>query len=288
MTPLEGPMQISFPVLESVEAGESPFLFTTALLDSSPRGLVAVIDSGCDITHPALLTSLWRNPRETRNNKDDDGNTFKDDLYGWNFHDGNNNLKDEAGHGTHVAGIVVQNGANVMIIKGFDFLGWDARVAAAVRYAVNNGARVVCMSLGSTEKRWPMMAAAIDRAQSKGALVVAAAGNSASDNRKVPVYPASLPDVLSVMALDGNRLWSNSNIGGSVAAPGKSIRSTLPGGIYGNYSGTSMACPCVAALASRLFVRYPNWTAKQIKERIINTADRVAGVLAINAGRALS
>ena len=174
-----------------------------------------------------------------------------------------------------------------MIIKGFDSIGLDSRVAASIRYAVNCGARVLSLSLGGYERQ-PQLEAAVKWAQSKGALIVAAAGNDASDNRKTPVYPASLPDVLSVMALNGSVLWERSNLGGRVAAPGKSIRSTLPGGIYGYYSGTSMACPYVAALAARLFALHPEWTARQVTERIINTADKIAGILAANAKRALS
>ena len=125
--------------------------------------IVAVIDSGIDFFHPDLERhNIWQNPGEELNGKDDDGNGYVDDLIGWNFIDDNNNPWDQAGHGTHISGVIaaargngagiagINSGAQIMPLKALNFLGRgrSVAIAEAIYYAVRNGARVINISFG--------------------------------------------------------------------------------------------------------------------------------------------
>ncbi|MCZ6710589.1 MAG: S8 family serine peptidase, partial [Gammaproteobacteria bacterium] len=131
--------------------------------EDQPPVIVAVIDTGLDYLHPDFAAEqLWRNPNEKRNHRDDDNNDYVDDLIGWNFVDDNNNPWDQSGHGTHITGIIsacTDNGigisainpdALIMPLKVANFVGQarSSLVAAAIYYAVDNGARVINLSLG--------------------------------------------------------------------------------------------------------------------------------------------
>lgn len=265
------------PVLESIES-PPPVLFSAPPM--AVRPLVAVLDSGVDWTHSALSGAVWRNPREIAGNgKDDDGNGFKDDSYGWSFATNNARPMDGDGHGTHVAGIVVQAGCAVQAIKVLrdDGLGQEAWVAAGILYAARSGIRVISLSLGGYD-RVPKIATAVKTAIDRGCIVVAAAGNDGLDIRREPIYPACLPGVLSVGALDGNKLWSSSNTGARICAAGKAIYSTLPGNRWGRYSGTSMATPHVSAACALVWGRRPQWTAFQVIDHVLRTTDTIANV----------
>ncbi|MCP4250337.1 MAG: S8 family serine peptidase, partial [bacterium] len=174
--------------------------------------IVAVIDTGLDLTHPDLdPASLWRNPREVANRVDDDDNGFVDDLVGWNFVDDDNLPWDHSGHGTHITGIIAaatDNGvgiagiapmARIMALKVGNFAGnaSSAAIAAAIHYGVDHGARIINLSLGgkvvSKAER-----DAIAYAVNHQVLVVVAAGNQAS---AVDGYGyGALPGVLTVAA----------------------------------------------------------------------------------------
>ena len=130
--------------------------------------ILAIIDGGVDIDHPDLVKNIWTNPREIPGNGfDDDGNGYPDDVNGWNFGDKTPTAKKDP-HGTHVAGIAAASGNNAIGISG---VAWNARimpldvfgnasgsnknVSDAIYYAVNNGAKVINISLGSTFKSSP-------------------------------------------------------------------------------------------------------------------------------------
>jgi subtilisin family serine protease len=264
--------------------------------------IVAVIDSGVDLNHPELAGQLWVNPRETAGNRrDDDRNGFVDDINGANFLTNSGNVQDDAGHGTHVSGIIaaaanngqggvgLAPGAKIMALKVLDGSGNGSISAAvnAIYYAVNNGAKVInaswTMSTGS-----PALISAMSFAASKNVVFVTAAGNDGSNNDVVPNYPGNyrFTNVLTVAAIDPDgKLASFSNYGAStvdVAAPGVSILSTIPGS-YEVWDGTSMATPFVAATAALLAALRPDFTAAQIVDRIKATATRsidLAGVIA--------
>ncbi|MCS6909212.1 MAG: S8 family serine peptidase [Anaerolineales bacterium] len=236
---------------------------------------VAVIDTGVDLVHSDLVGRFWHNSGETgagreTNGVDDDGNGFVDDWQGWDFANGDNDPQDDHGysHGTHVAGIVAATANNGLGIAGAASLGCpaqimalkvlrdsgegtDADVAAAVRYAAEQGARVINLSLGA-RKETPATEMAIEDAIAQGALVVAAAGNSGQFG---VYYPAAYESAVAVAASDSaNRRAHFSSYGPQVdlTAPGVGIYSTLRHNYYGTLSGTSMATPHVAAAAALL------------------------------------
>lgn len=260
--------------------------------------IVAVIDTGVDFTHPDLAANMWINGGEIPGNGiDDDGNGFADDVYGWNFVGNNGNVMDDNGHGTHVAGIIGAVGNNGIGVAG---VNWNTRIMAlkfldangsgylsnavrALNYAVQMGARVSNNSYGGGGYD-QFMAAAIANARNAGHIFVAAAGNSSLNIDVSPAYPASYnsDNVIAVASTDRNdRLSTFSNYGVNtvdLAAPGSSILSTLPGGRYGTYSGTSMAAPQVAGAMALIWDRNPTWTYRQVIDAVLNNVDRLSSL----------
>jgi thermitase len=240
--------------------------------------VVAVIDTGVDAQHEDLKENMWTNPDEIAGNGiDDDGNGFVDDTAGWDFRDGDNNPHDETsdknpGHGTHCAGIIGAVGDNNKGISGMTqnvsimpvrFLGADGsgdlmNGAKAIDYAVEKGADIISASWGAAVGRSAVapILEAIERAQQKGVIFVAAAANDGKSNDTREVYPANagLPNVISVAASqddDTKPSWSNfGKMNVDLASPGHKILSTLPSNKYGLLSGTSMATPLVAGLVA--------------------------------------
>jgi subtilisin len=260
---------------------------------------IAVIDDGVDYTHPALRDNIWENVREiARNGIDDDGNGFVDDTLGWNFVDNNNDPSDRSfdGHGTHVAGIAAANGdeikgvafnAKIMPIKVLGNAGGsDEDIARGIRYAVNNGAKVINMSLGGDSPVIaPELVAALQGAKQAGVTVVIAAGNERQSGGALkpgnPARFAAMQDLgIAVGALDNGRfLFEDSNPAGTqrlnyLVAPGVDVRSTLPGGGYGLLSGTSMSTPHVAGVVALMLSANPNLTIDRIEDILAVTASQ--------------
>jgi subtilisin family serine protease len=220
--------------------------------------IVAVIDSGVDISHPDLKDNIWRNIGEVaRNGRDDDGNGFVDDVNGWDFVGGDNDPHPDlvsgdtrlgAVHGTVSAGIIAARGDNgrgiagvtwqttIMPLRVLDANGQGdpGDVVRAVEYAVRGGAKVINLSLAGTV-RDENLARALRRAYDAGVFVVAAAGNApeggaAFDLDRNPRYPACLDFgsdenfVYGVAAVDDvDRRASFSNYGAGcvdLSAPG--------------------------------------------------------------------
>jgi subtilisin family serine protease len=205
----------------------------------------------------------------------------------------------DALHGTHVAGIIaaVRGGANavqgiapsvrIMALRAVpDGDERDTDVARAIRYAVDNGAQIINMSFG---KGFSPQKASVDSAvryaDSKGVLLVHAAGNDGENNDVVPSYPTSVLD-------DGTRvgMWlevgasswkgeralatSFSNYGRSrvdLFAPGEDILSTVPGGGYKRESGTSMAAPVVSGVAALLLTYFPTLTPADVRDILLQS-----------------
>jgi len=257
--------------------------------------VVAVIDTGVNISHSDLDDNVWVNADEIAGDGiDNDGNGFIDDRYGWNFVGNNSNVADDNGHGTHVAGSIAaeQNGvgatgvapdAEVMSIKvlNSDGSGFVNSIARGIRYAVDNGAHIINLSLGGGYST--AIASAIGYAADNDVFVVAAAGNESAN---VPGNPASLSrsyeNVLSVGAYDSNgRIAGFSNgVGNSgavqVDAPGVSVYSTAANGRYTWLSGTSMAAPHVAGVAALTLSANSNLTAASLRNIIVQSSDRSA------------
>lgn len=244
---------------------------------------VAVIDTGVDYNHPDLIDNIWVNQGEIDGNGiDDDGNGYIDDVRGWDYVDGDNIPSDTNGHGTHVAGIIaasknsigytgVAYNAKIMplkVIGGGDQWG---NVKHAIRYAVDNGARVVNISLaGGTTDQDGRLSEGLQYAASKGVIVVMAAGNDGIANPAMPASNALFYGI-AVGAITSTGFLSNySNKAGTnpnmayVTAPGSSV-STLPGNRYGKMQGTSMATPHVAGVVALMLSANPNLTDADIR-----------------------
>lgn len=258
---------------------------------------VAVIDTGIDVEHKELINNIWINEKEIPNNNiDDDNNGYIDDYYGWNFYDDTNEVHRseyayDEGHGTHIAGVIsaqkdnnygivgVSPKAKIMTLKAFsNGVAYTSDIIEAIEYAQEMGARIVNCSWGSTAENFALREAM----EKTDMLFVCAAGNSHVSIDTEYVYPASLglDNIISVASIGRNGdLSSFSNYGEinvDVAAPGEDITSTLPGNRIGQKSGTSIATPFVTGAAALLISKYPDLSAKDLKERIINSSDRLS------------
>ncbi|MCU0494437.1 MAG: S8 family serine peptidase [Chloroflexaceae bacterium] len=238
--------------------------------------VVAVLDTGAQLDHPALA-SRWTSarydfvdgdsdPTDRGNGRDDDGDGVADEM---------------VGHGTHVAGIVhlVAPDAQIMPLRVLDGEGYGDffSVAAAIDYAVENGASVINLSLGSTANS-RMIADAIRRATQRGIVVVAAAGN---ENSEVKQFPAAVQCALPVTSVNQNDVRSDfSNFGDWIdfAAPGEAIYSPFPPSGYAIWSGTSMATPFVAGQAALIRALAPEANPRQVAQLMVATAQPLAGL----------
>lgn len=206
----------------------------------------------------------------------------------------------DAGHGTHVAGIVaaMRNGTGVdgvapavriMTLRAVpDGDERDKDVANAIRYAVDNGARVVNMSFGKSHSPLKSLVdEAVRYAESKGVLLVHGAGNDGEDLNTSSSYPnqdyagggrAANWIEVGASSWHGDNLAADfSNYGRGkvdVFAPGVSILSTIPDAGYGRLDGTSMASPVVAGIAATLLAYFPELTATQLRQIILESAVR--------------
>lgn len=277
--------------------------------------IVAIIDTGADLAHPALVPRLWTNPGETgrdaagrdkaTNGIDDDGNGYIDDVHGWNFAEGVSNPRDLNGHGTHITGIIrsLAPDARLMILKYFDPKDRDTvaieKTARAIRYAIAMKASVINYSAGGPTRSRSEFEA-LQSARERGVLVVAAAGNEASNSDIRRYYPADygLSNILSVTAVDPvRRLLSISNYGLEtvhLAAPGEAISSTLPNASYGQLTGTSQATAFASGVAALMLARAPR-APEDLIRHLVNTgaksphlAGKTQARTVLDSGRALA
>ncbi|KHD87271.1 MAG: subtilase [Bdellovibrio sp. ArHS] len=264
--------------------------------------IVAVIDTGVDYNHPDLINNMWTNEAELNGKPgvDDDGNGIIDDIHGANFVNANaptGNPLDDHGHGSHCSGTIGGTGDDG---KGIVGVAWNVRIMGVkflsasgsgsldgalkgIDYATKMGAKIMSNSWGGGGYS-ETLKQAIERSNAAGALFVAAAGNESNNNDASPTYPATydVPNVLSVAAVDNRgQIASFSNYGKTkvhVGAPGVNIVSSITGGKYDSWSGTSMATPHVSGMAVLLAANEPNLTAIEMKERIIATSKPIAGL----------
>lgn len=258
-----------FPYLASVSIGPG-----WDLRGSNPVK-IAIIDSGMDVGHPDLASKV-------------------DPADRWNTFSQTANVTDTMGHGTFVAGIAGAATGNGIGIAG---VGWDARlmavkvadpsgglaltdIAEGIVWAVDHGAKVLNISLGSTTGS-PALASAVAYAQAQGAVVVASAGNAAQEGNPV-IYPAAYPGVIAVGATDGGRFrawFSEHGPWVTMAAPGVRIVSTTvragstfwPAGSYNIGNGTSFAAPIVAGTAALVWSRSADATGAQVRAAVVKS-----------------
>lgn len=266
--------------------------------------VVAVIDGGIDYTHPDLAPHIWTNPGEVPGNGlDDDGNGYVDDVHGYDFANDDPDPIDTDGHGTHVAGTIGAVGNNGIGVAGVmpevqlmavQFLeggsGYTFDAIQAIDYAVAMGAQISNNSWGGGGASQALRDT-IAAAGEAGHLFVAAAGNSGADADAAPHYPAAfdLDTVISVGASTASDTRAGfSNYGAEsvdLFAPGDAILSTLPGGTYGHYSGTSMAAPHVAGVAGLILSTEEgaSLSPEALRARLIETADPVPALQGLSA-----
>src|SRR4051794_11427060 len=300
---------------------------------------VAVLDTGTQYNHPDLTGNVWHNSHETAGNNvdddhngyvddyygvnlvkgrdsgvDDDHNGYVDDYYGVNLVKGRDSGVDDDGHGTHVSGIIAGHGDNATGVSGLCWTGSivpvkfmnsqgkgsSSAAATGLDYAIKSGAKIVNGSFGSSSKS-TALEDQVDYAESKGVLLVFAAGNNSTDNDSAPEYPAAFTNgnIIAVAAVTSTgALASFSNYGAKsvdVGAPGDNILSTYLNSAYKVLSGTSMASPIVAAAAAMLRSRDSSLAYSQIRSTLLSHTQpapalqgKVVHPGVVNIGAALS
>ena len=226
---------------------------------------IAVIDSGADWTHPDLAPNL---------------------VTGWNFLTGTTTTQDNAGHGTAVSGTAAAASNNGAGVSG---VSWNNKImplqvlnattaasystlASAITYAADHGARIISISLcGSTPSS--VLTSAESYAWNKGSVIFAAAGNASSSS---PNYPAADANVVAVSASDVNGTFASfSNYGSwiDLSAPGNNILTTVMGGSYGAWYGTSFSTPIAAAVGALVLSVKPGLSASALVTLLEQNAD---------------
>ncbi len=234
---------------------------------------VAVIDTGVDLDHPEFEGRI---------------------VAGYDFVDNDSIADDGDGHGTHVAGIIagandgqgitgVAHDTSIMPLRVLDDdgNGWVSDIISAVRWAADNGADVINLSLGGDGSS-QAMADAIRYASQRGSVVVMASGNTGSNS---PDYPAAhaINHGIAVGAANSDQFLAGfSNRAGStpldyVTAPGVNIYSAVPGGGYDTFNGTSMAAPHVAGVAALLKSYNQGLSASTIEDLLTNSGSNSQG-----------
>lgn len=270
---------------------------------------VAIIDTGVDISHPALADRIWHNENEIPDNGiDDDRNGYIDDMNGWDFYHNDNTVchyevsdlgrlsadpLDNDNHGTHCAGIIAASQGVFGIASGIDVRllplkihggeknsGSVADAVKAIKYAESVGADICNMSWGTT-----VYSEALETVMREShMLFVVAAGNSGRNNNSSPLYPSSylLDNMISVAYVtQSGELASDSNYGVStvdIAAPGQDIYSTTVGGDYHYLSGTSMAAPVVSGICALMYAYGEAPYPQNIKEIVLQTLKPLASL----------
>jgi len=277
----------------------------------SPDVIIAVIDTGVDYEHDDLQGGLWINTAEDINGNgrldkddlngiDEDGNGYADDVIGYDFTDaprfadsGDYLTPDpdpmdefQNGHGTQASGIIsaqsgngigingIASGCRVMCLRAGTASGYleEDDVARAVLYAVDNGARIINMSFGDKVVS-RFLRDVIDYAWRQGVLVVASAGNSASNETH---YPSGLAQTISVGSSTRDDLLAGfSNFGSTIdlIAPGVEMVSTAIGNGYNSVNGTSFSAPVVSAVAGLLLSHNPQLSPEQLRNLLKTSSE---------------
>lgn len=225
---------------------------------------VAILDSGIDPTHLDLEQRI---------------------SSGYNAFEDNDSYQDENGHGTHVAGIfgAVTNNSDgvagvtwenpIMAVKVLDHdaLGNSFSIAKGIKWATDNGAKVMNLSLGDAHSS-EVLHDAIKYAYNNDVVIIAATGN---ENVEDAMFPAGYKEVLAVGSVNQQNersVFSNYGNHVDVVAPGEHIPSTYMGDEYVMMSGTSMAAPHVTGIAALLRSKEPDLTNEEVYQRIRDTA----------------
>ncbi len=285
--------------MKGIPGNDINWIDTSAIATSKKDLIVAVIDSGVDINHPDLKGRIWYNEKLCTNAP----NAKILACNGFNFLDGNNNVSDDVGHGTHVAGAIAANRNSIGIagaadarikimpikvlnsqVNGFVYNGkliTDV-IADAMIFAIKNGAEVINLSLG-----WPKLIdtakvrQAFQLAEEQNVMVIAASGNNTKD---LPTFPCAYENVVCTGAIDNRgELTGFSNFGSKVdmVAPGEYIISTIPTNIesrvlrIANYDvkrGSSQAAPYLTAAVATLKLLNPGLSNDRVRSLIFRSS----------------
>lgn len=304
--------------LRQIEAPEAWQLIPT----STKEIVVAVIDAGVDDSHPDLKDAMWTNPGEIPSDGiDNDRNGYIDDIHGWNFVDRSADTRPEEitgqpeeawSHGTFVSSLIaarsidhpgmlgVNQDARIMALEALDGDGYGGipAVLDAMRYAINNGASVINLSLAGDDDNAELQQM-MQHAHDMGVVVVAATGNgrtsAGNDIDQRPIYPACFDGstnlVIGVSATDAfDQHAAYANYGRTctdLSAPGRDMfgarpsyprvedRSSRTEKYLDGMSGTSLAAPLVSGAASLLKAVRPDLTVDQLHQILVSTTDSI-------------
>lgn len=257
---------------------------------------IAIIDTGINYNHPDLKNQIYVNEAELngRPGVDDDKNGFIDDIHGYDFANNDGDPMDGHGHGSHCAGTIgavhgngvgvagIMENVTLIPIKFLSDEGSGSTETAikAIDYATNMNVDIMSNSWGGGGESQALKEA-IERANEKGIIFTAAAGNDGTNNDSSPHYPSNynVENVISVAATTANdELASFSCYGPKtvhIAAPGHNIQSTITNNGYAIWSGTSMATPHVTGALGLLISQEGRLSVSEIKERLMATSDPV-------------
>lgn len=256
--------------------------------------VVAVVDSGINLSHDDLSPNLWVNVKEQANGIDDDHNGFIDDLHGANLITTSGDPGDDNGHGSLVAGVIGARGNDGVGVAG---VAWKVQLMAlkhsdssgiglysdsieAIQYAIDQGADIINNSWGGSGYS-KLLESTLRAASDEGIIITTAAGNEGNNLSETPIYPAaySIANQLVVGASDDkNRRSSFSNYDREL------VHLLAPEGAYGSWiqendsyhssRGTSFSAPYVAGTAALLSAEFPQQNAAQIINRILDSVEQ--------------
>ena len=276
-------------------------------LNNNKKVVIAIVDDGVRLTHKDLKNFIWINPNEVANNGiDDDGKGMVDDIHGWDVSDNNNTVFPPQArlrqyyHGTHLAGIITQiakaslaesapDHIVLMPVKTLSDGAPDSYLRDAykgIEYAINAGADIILTAWGvgplsAEESR------ILEKAKTKGILVIASAGNIPEEKKQ---YPAAYPSVIAVSGLNqDNKKIKQANFGQFVdlSAPAIDIYSSsvVSDTGYEYKTGTSFAAAMTATAAALIKLKHPGFSAEQVKVCLKTTADALNEVNPIYRGK---